>query len=42
MLLASALLPTMERLLGSLRRLVIRKMLGSPQALAMGWEFHPQ
>ena len=42
------MLPMMEWLMGSLRRLVMPKMLvmgwasRSPQALATGWEFHPQ
>ena len=45
---ASASLPTMARLMGSLKVLVMPKMLvmgwasRSPQALATGWEFHPQ
>ena len=34
-------LPTMARLMGSLKVLVMPKRMRSPQALAMGWEFHP-
>ena len=40
--LASVSLPMMERPMGSLKVLVMLKRMRSPQALAMGWEFHPQ
>jgi hypothetical protein len=45
--LASVSLPMMERLMGSLRVLVMPKMLVTgwrsrlPEALAMRWEYHP-
>jgi hypothetical protein len=39
--LASVSLPMMERLMGSLKVLVMPKRMRSPQALALESQFHP-